>query len=303
MLLSLISVLVLLVIAFFALWVGVVGRVSSNEGPELSIPGRALVFVIALVAFGAAYAVYQHPVDQSGVVVQTPVAVATPSTPPDSRGEPVVESEEAVSTELLMAPEPGATADEAEPELPTDEPVAVAARTPSASPVAVDERRDDALSPSAAALETRALQPGRRIASDETVFAEAPARTIAETVAAGKADSEVIGPAKRSRRYPLLLHVQNQLGPDQEREQLTLRIEGKTVARIAVDDDNPRTSVAVPLPRPGLLHYRLEGFSEASGKTELLGHGCIKVRDGSRYAVRRAADGRRVFLEAARKAG
>ena len=58
MLLSLISVLVLLVIAFFALWVGVVGRVSSNEGPELSIPGRALVFVIALVAFGAAYAVY-----------------------------------------------------------------------------------------------------------------------------------------------------------------------------------------------------------------------------------------------------
>jgi len=251
------------------------------------------------VAFGAAYAVYQHPVDQSGVVVQTPVAAATPSTPPDSRGQPVVESDEAVSTELLMAPERGAAADEAEPEAPADQPVAVAAKTPSASPVAVDETADDALSPSAAALENRAQQPSTRIASDEAVFAEAPAKTTA----AAKADTEVLGPAKRSRRYPLLLHVQNQLGPDQEREQLTLRIEGKTVARIAVDDDNPKTSVAVPLPRPGLLHYRLEGFSESSGKTELLGHGCIKVRDGSRYAVRRAADGRRVFLEAARKAG
>lgn len=302
MLLSLISVLVLLVIAFFALWVGVVGRISSNEGPELSIPGRALVFVIAMVAFGVAYVVYQHPMDQSGVVVQSPAPAATPSSPPESRGQPVVESEEAISTEFVMAPEP--EADEAEE---PREPIRTTEAQRASSPGMATEAEEDALSPSAAALENRAQQPrvsaGRYEPDSPVTPVRANAAIAAEAPAAVGKGSELIGQAKRSRRYPLLLHVQNQLGPDQQREQLTLRIEGKTVARIAVDDENPQSSVAVPLPRPGLLHYRLEGFSEASGKTELLGHGCIKVRDGSRYAVRRAADGRRVFLEATRTAG
>lgn len=301
MLLSLISVLVLLVIAFFALWVGVIGRVSSSEGPELSVAGRALAFVIAIVAFGVAFAVYQHPVDQSAVVAQPrqpAVAAAMPSTPPESRGEPVIEPEDAISTELVMAPEPGAEQPE-EPE--QSEAPAAAAPAPAAAPDLVSEAGDDALSPSAAALENRASAPR---AAALSALAPAAEQSPMEPAQSGTgAMTEVIGPAKRTRRYPLLLHVHNQLGPDQQQEQLTLRIEGKTVARIGVDANSPKAAVAIALPRPGRLHYRLEGFSLASGRTELLGHGCIEVRDGSRYTVRRAADGRSVFLEARRAAG
>lgn len=302
MLLLLISVLALLVVAFFALWVGVVGRVS-NEGPELSVAGRGLAVVIALVAFGGAYAIYQFPVGSSAGVTTaaTPavaISTAMSSAPPDSRGQPVEESGEAVSTELLMAPEPGP--DEAmelsqvsEPQSASPAPAQAANELPS-----VDA---EALSPSAAALESRSLdraQPSRVPAEPAPAALPTSLPATAE-----EAETLLVGPTKRSRRYPLLLHVHNQLGEDQQREQLTLLIEGKTVARIGVDDANPKAAVAVPLPRPGMLHYRLEGFSVGSGKTELLGHGCIKVRDGSRYRVRRTADGRGVFLEAASKAG
>ena len=95
-----------------------------------------------------------------------------------------------------------------------------------------------------------------------------------------------------------MLHVQNTLGPTQARERLTLSIEGRPVADLAVDSRRPGVEVSVPLPRGGLLHYRLEGASDDGGATTLVGEGCIRVQDDAHFDVRRRQGSQKVFLEA-----
>jgi len=107
---------------------------------------------------------------------------------------------------------------------------------------------------------------------------------------------------RRARRTagPITLRVQNTLGRDQEYEQMHLAIEGMTVAGFDVDPDRPGVTVAIPLPRAGLVNYRLEGYSLGREAGALHGEGCIRVREGSRFAVRRQPGSNRVFLEALR---
>ena len=308
MLLSLISVLVLLVIAFYALWVGTTGRVNGNDGPELSLTGRVVVFGVALVAFGVAYAIYSQPQYETEAVATAP---ATPSTPPESRGGSVAEtndeSEEvkpapANSSDSITARKPDAT-DIADAALPTK----TAEERPA---VATESAEDDqGLSAGAALLEAQARQPRRQPSVPFEAMDDTTPRVVSTSAASSvRADSlPAAKPVKRAtsrtRRNPLLLHVHNRLGRDQLSEQLTLIIEGKPVADIAVDGSNPAVAVTVPLPRPGLLHYRLEGVSEQDGTTRLVGEGCIRVRDGARFAVRRKDGSQKVYLEATRAAG
>ncbi|MDO9453565.1 MAG: hypothetical protein Q7J29_11990 [Stagnimonas sp.] len=308
MLLSLISVLVLLVIAFYALWVGTMGRVSGNEGAELSLTGRVVVFGIALVAFGVAYAVYSQPQYETETVATAP---ATPSTPPESRGGTVAETGDEGET---VKPAPANSSDSAivrGAEVPEAADTAQPTLTTAARPAVTTETDDDdqGLSAGAALLEAQARQPRRQPAAPFQAADEAPVRiadasvekpTRADSPRTAKSASRV---STRTQRNPLLLHVHNRLGRDQLSEQLTLIIEGRPVADIAVDGSRPAVAVTVPLPRPGLLHYRLEGVSEQDGTTQLVGEGCIRVRDGARFAVRRKDGSRKVYLEATRAAG
>lgn len=301
MLLSLIFVLVLLVIGFFALWTGATGRIGGGEGPELSTAGRAVVLLVALMAFGIGYKVYS--LSRSGGVFLTATAPAMPSNPPETRGLKVAETtivDPGVDVRAADTPATDAAViAEAKP--------ATAAATPLAAEDAMALASTEGLSAGAAALEAQALQPRRQIAPYTPVVATAaPAATTTAVkrpvVASARAPQSAGKATQRARRSyrPLTLHVQNALGPDQLREELTLSIEGKAVAEINVDGSRPAVAVAVPLPRPGLLHYRLEGISEADGTTRVVGEGCIRVRDGSRFTVRRKDGSRKVFLEVAR---
>lgn len=312
MLLSLISVLVLLVIAFYALWVTVLGQVSGRESPELSVGGRALMLGVAIVAFIGAYLIYRHADGDPSL------AAVDVSNPPESRGIP--------AEDLPVLPKVAAKADgvqdapvaEHEPE-PEPEPAAEIAQ---ADPIAeeagtgAEATSSDAegLSASAALLENKRLMAATRRV--ETAYApEAVASEPIEDKRAAPAVPRSSTPEKSSRaptrsnrsarassqkalpRGPVLLHLQNSLGRDQQREQLTLSIEGLAVADIEVDSLTPNVTVAVPLPRPGLLHYRLEGVSEADSSKRLVGEGCIKAIDGARFVVRRKPGSRKVFLE------
>lgn len=319
MLWPLIVVLVLLAVGFYALSIGVTGRVSVGEGPELTAPARLLTVVIALIAFVAAYLVYQRPRDELSDADQV---AAMPSIPPATRGsEPVPPPAEPVA-----AQEPD---EEAEPaaEVPAEREMAAedeAEEQPEPATKVSAAAADPSLSTAAAALEERARQRRSRRAAapvampvaepmdevqEEEVAAVAEPRAASakprQTAAASTREpaaprrKAAVAPRRVVRGGPLLLHVSNALGRDQQREQLTLLIEGKVVAEIEVDDYRPDAAVAIELPRPGLLHYRLEGVSENQRSTRLVGEGCIRVNDGSRYVVRRKDGSRRVFLEAA----
>ena len=145
-----------------------------------------------------------------------------------------------------------------------------------------------------------AAEPAAREAPAETAQATAPQRVAALVKPTPRKSYSPRSPRNERRAThsgPLLMHVHNTLGRDQQREQLTLMIEGKRVADIEVDDFAPEASIAIELPRPGLLHYRLEGVSEDDRTMRLVGEGCIRVRDGARFAVRRKDGSRKVFLE------
>jgi len=305
MLLSLISVLVLLVIAFYALWVTVLGQVSGRESPELSVGGRVLMLGVAIVAFIGAYLIYRHADGDPSL------AAVDVSNPPESRGIP--------AEDLPVLPKVAAKADggqdapvaEHEPESATEvaqaDPIAEEAGT-GAEATSSDA---EGLSASAALLENKRLMAATRRV--ETAYA--PEAVAIEDKRAAPAVPRSSTPEKSSRaptrsnrsarassqkalpRGPVLLHLQNSLGRDQQREQLTLSIEGLAVADIEVDSLTPNVTVAVPLPRPGLLHYRLEGVSEADSSKRLVGEGCIKAIDGARFVVRRKPGSRKVFLE------
>ena len=308
MLLSLISVLVLLVIGFYAFWLGIVGRVAANQGPELSIVGRAVVLGIGVLALGLAYTVYSRS-DTSSFSAQASTAPAMSSNPPESRGS---EPAAAVPAEpVAAAAEPPAKpGSEATTEAEQPAPAAEATEKAAVEPEPSAETENKGLSAAAARMEAEALRPRRspivaREPVDEPAAREPmPAASVAVvaqkrvTVAPAARGSKSIRNTRSLRGgQPLLLHVHNSLGRDQAREQLTLSIEGLAVADIEVDGSRPSVAVAVPLPRPGLLHYRLEGVSEDDGTTVLRGEGCIRVKDGARFAVRRQAGSRKVFLE------
>ncbi|MES2885962.1 MAG: hypothetical protein V4709_14245 [Pseudomonadota bacterium] len=306
MLLSLISVLVLLVIGFYAFWLAIVGRVAANQGPELSIVGRAVVLGMGVLALGIAYAVYSNPQTGSfSELASMPPAMS--SNPPESRGS---EPAAAAPPETVAAAEetPALASSEAQPKAEE-----AAAPVAAAEPEQPAVNEGNGLSAAAARMEAEALRPRRAaIAAAEPVAEPEPVagpveRQLAPATTATAQRRVVAEPAARSkstrntgidrRSQPLLLHVHNSLGRDQAREQLTLSIEGLAVADIEVDGSRPSVAVAVPLPRPGLLHYRLEGVSEDDGTTVLRGEGCIRVKDGARFAVRRQAGSRKVFLE------
>lgn len=335
MLMYLIAVLVLLAIGFYALSVGVTGHISVGEGPELTAPTRLLVIGIAVIAFGAAYLVYKQPRDGDDGVPSIP---ATASSPPESRGSAPMAAAEVASE--AARPDPGAEAEAAvadeEEEMPEAAPAPSETAKAAAEPEPVKAAAaaepatasSEGLSSAAAALEARSRQ--RRMvatpvvavaaavpeeALEDEVVEAAPQRSA--TLSTSTASSAKTTPTRagssrepRTRRTtrvyrsePLLLHVHNSLGRGQSREQLTLLIEGKPVAEIDVDDSQPEISVAIELPRPGLLHYRLEGISEDRRTTRVVGEGCIRVTDGMRYAVRRKDGSRKVFLEAAGQSG
>lgn len=321
MLLTLVSVLVLLVIGFFALWIFATGRVSTAEEQELTLGGRIIVLGVALVSFVAAYSLYQKPEsaagpaavmsskspDSRGAEAVLPTAMDTAATPatdatPEAMEESI-EDEEPEEVELADAaskPEP-----ESQPE-----PAAVApAATPASEPPAAEVvSKVSGISQSAMQREADAAKPQAqreapvvvtRRAAEPVVMTEPPKarRRVQPPVARAPRISSA---ARRSEASgPVLLHVHNSLGRRQQREQLTLSIEGLPVADIEVDSSQPSVAIAVPLPRPGLLHYRLEGVSEQGGAMQLVGEGCISVRDGARFVVRRREGSRKVFLEAA----
>ena len=87
MLTSLIAVLLLLVIGFYAVFIGAVGRAGSGEAP-LSAPRRLGMMVIGLAALGVAYLVYSHPSSlQSSARAPKSWSATTPSNPPETRGD------------------------------------------------------------------------------------------------------------------------------------------------------------------------------------------------------------------------
>ena len=321
MLLSLISVLVLLVIGFYALWVAATGRVSGPESPELHVPGRGLVLVVGLVALGAAFSIYRQPDTQSQWNASAP-----PSTPaPAASAVQTAEEDEVAQTEAVMAESivddtAAAEASAAPSEVATvTEPAATPEPAKEEVAAATAAAPDSGLSSTAAQLEAEARAPRR-----ERVTAPTESKLVETASAAVIATPRATTPAPRStpptRRNetprqtpprsarnraresygPLTLHVHNRLGRDQRYEQLTLSIEGLAVADFDVDTQRPEVSVAVALPRPGLLYYRLEGFSDGRKTGELRGQGCIHVRDGSRFTVRRQPGSDQVFLEASR---
>ncbi|MES2683803.1 MAG: hypothetical protein V4650_09820 [Pseudomonadota bacterium] len=303
MLFALMSVLVPLLIGFFALWLGAVGRVGADQ-QELSVPGRALLIGVALVAFGIAYGLYNHArlsnineVAAAPVPLPAKAAEVSEALPP----EPAVPTQTlpavavVSNAEILPASESVDATEDSEPTATSPVLSAAAARLEAQSrlpdhkgSVIAGHSRPAPLAPAAS----------RELMRDEPIQLAAPALAPAPAKSSPRrAGSQ----ARRSARHqPLTLHIHNRLGRDQLREQLTLSIEGKPVARIEVDDSQPAAFVAVPLPRPGLLHYRLEGVSEDDGRSVLVGEGCIRVRDGARFDVRRRDGSGKVFLQASR---
>lgn len=308
MLLLLISIVVLIATGFYALSVSATGRITPGEGSELSVGSRAVALGVAFIAFGASYLIYSHQKQQDPGAPLSTAQVSNTSNPPESRNT------------MAEAPAADASGDEdSATEAPDEEPAPQTAAKPQAldEPEAEPAAEDDTLSASALALEAQKAAPRRAITpamaaapvAEETQTAAAepapprPAEAAAARKSAPERNTRNTSRSLRRESAPLLLHVHNRLGRNQSREQLTLSIEGLPVADIEVDDSRPSVAVAVPLPRPGLLHYRLEGVSEDDGTTRLVGEGCIRVRDGARFAVRRKDGSQKVFLETTRVAG
>lgn len=312
MLLLLISVVVLIATGFYALSVSATGRITPGEGNELSVGSRAVALGVALIAFGASYLIYSHQKQENPTAPLSTAAASNTSNPPESRNTMAEKAPAEVAKAEVAEDEDSAAAE------PTDEEPATPPKAKAAALSEPDEEtapEDDTLSASALALEAQKAAPRRAIApavaaapaveETETAAVE-PTSTQAEPAArktTANRSSRNTGRSLRRESAPLLLHVHNRLGRNQLREQLTLSIEGLPVADIEVDGSRPAVAVAVPLPRPGLLHYRLEGVSEDDGTTRLVGEGCIRVRDGARFAVRRKDGSQKVFLETTRVAG
>ena len=295
MLTSLAAVLVLLAVGFYTLSVGATGRAGAGEGTALSSRTRALVLLLSMASLGGAYMLYRKPLEPA------PEPAAVEATAPTL---PVAGRSETPKTEL--AAEPAV-------EVPAAEvPAAAKPDAPAPMPTPVAE---ESLSSAALALETEGQSPRPATVLEPEPVTE---RRLVETPAIARPEKSAAAPAPRSAKpvktakpkqsqpvmlsskphEPVMLHVQNLLGPTQAREQLTLSIEGRPVANLAVDGRRPGVEVAVPLPRGGLLRYRLEGLSDDGSSTTLAGEGCIRVQGEARFDVRRRPGSQKVFLEA-----
>lgn len=323
MLTSLIAVLLLLVIGFYAVFIGAVGRAGNGEAP-LSAPRRLGMMVIGLAALGVAYLVYSHPSSlQSSARAPKSWSAATPSNPPETRGD-------VASVEAATAADPAA-ADNAGPE------AAPAPSTASAEPTPIPPAEGDGeVSAAATAMEAELLRrrqglPRLPQEPETPAVVAAPAKAEAETVATATAaasapvaaPSRTANPARSSTgstratartggsatrattrplgpARPLTIVIRNELGDRQESERLSLVIEGKRVASFEITDVAPVIELPVDLPRPGLLHYKLEGESVQGRSQTLRGQGCISAVDGALFHVRRNPGSQRVFLESTR---
>lgn len=286
--------LIAVLLAFYALWMAVTGRTGAAGSTELNASGRVIVALVALIAFGIAYAAY-HP-----LLYNRPALAAAPvrekavpvSETPEIRANPMpVGRNENVSAAADQSVEPAVKSVQQE-----SRPASLDQSAPSAAP-----ENSGRLSKSAAAIEAEA---GRKPATAE-LSGVSPAQVSPAAVTASNQGAELPGSAPspgRLARRPLQIQIENQLGSDQQGERLTLSIEGKAVADIEIDARRPAVVVPVSLPRPGKLHYRLEGLSDDGIGTRLKGEGCIPVDDGARYVVRRKPGSQKVFLERTRLA-
>ena len=105
-------------------------------------------------------------------------------------------------------------------------------------------------------------------------------------------------PARASARrgQGTTIHILDALGEGQNEERLTLSIEGRPLANIAVNRSKPSVHVPLLLPRPGYLHYTLAGSALEDGYRRLEGSGCIEMLNGFSYEVRHTDDGKRLYL-------
>ncbi|ROH86457.1 hypothetical protein ED208_15585 [Stagnimonas aquatica] len=342
MLTSLIAVLVLLVIGFYAATIAAVGRAGVGEA-QLPRSRRLALALAGVSALGLAYAIYRHPIGSGDPLTQASAGNWTaPAAPLPKDGQLAAEMAADRPTPELPAPEPAPVSEPAaqpaaaapaavsEPsavavaEPPVEAPRSIPPAEPAASPE---------LSASAAAMEAELLRrrqglttlPGepepaafaapepavRAASATPVVTASAPAPAVKMTPAAPasapraapKAAAPVVArsrsPGVAPLGYaPLTILVQNQLGAVQQSERLALLIEGKRVASFEITEAAPSISLPIRLPRPGLLHYRIEGESIQGQRIGLQGEGCIRVVEGARFQVRRrGSDSRQVFLE------
>lgn len=339
MLTSLIAVLVLLVIGFYAGTIAVVGRAAVGEA-QLSRSRRLALGVAGVSALALAYVIYSHPLGSDDPI--------NPPSPWVSKPAPTAEPASAVAAaDATQAAAPAADpvvaetsatetpAVEAAPADPVAAPEPVASE-PRSIPPSAETESDSSLSASAAALEaamrqrrqalpalvaepvetvpSRVLTPAPPAAAGpssapKAVEPPAPPRqasvpvtpTVAVVSPPRRASAAVRAPSGTSAPLvyaPLTIVVRNQLGAAQRSERLELLIEGKRVASFEITEAAPSIVLPIQLPRPGLLHYRIEGESLQGERLSLRGEGCISATEGARFEVRRrSSDSRQVFLE------
>lgn len=349
MLTSLIAVLVLLVIGFYAGTIAAVGRGGAGEA-QLSRSRRLALALAGVSALGLAYAIYRHPIGSGDPLNQANVSAwsAEPARPPPRGSEaaaqiaaetakpadaPVIAARSAAEPAVVEAEAakaaPAPVDDPAKPEA-----VAAGSEPLSLPPAAADPT--SGLSPSAAAMEAELLrrrqgltalpgepEPAAFAAPEPAPKPAAVVAAAAPSVTVEKAPAIRVAPAPRpaaSRASsgatlaraapvsipspprlgyaPLTILIHNQLGAAQQSERLALLIEGKRVASFEITEAAPSISLPIRLPRPGLLHYRIEGESQQGRSLGLEGEGCIRAVDGASFQVRRrGSDSRKVFLE------
>ena len=315
MLTSLIAVLVLLVIGFYALYIGAVGRAGTGEA-QLTPPRRLGMMLIGLAALLVAFLVYSRPSSLQSASSAPKSWNAQPSSLQQDPGDAATEQAANATVAEGDSPVPAAAV-----EAPA-RPEPVAELKPAPKPVGAET--DGGVSSAALAMEKELLRRRQRLPGVE---GESPmaAGIVAESKPAATlpppAGSPAPAPATKasrpaatttsSRRYrapeptlgpaqPLTIVIHNELGETQQRERLSLLIEGKRVASFEISDAAPVIELPIRLPRPGLLHYRLEGESVQGRRQALSGQGCISAIDGARFQVRRSPGSRRVFLESTR---
>jgi hypothetical protein len=333
MLTSLIAVLVLLVIGFYAATIAVIGRAGVGEAKLLR--SRRLALGLAGVsALALAYMIYSHPLGSDDPLNQ-PSAWAAKPLPPSERASAVAAADAAKPVAEPAAAE--------EPAKAPDSPPAEAAATPAPSAASSEPQSipppdgaepESSLSASAAAMEAELRRrrqampalaeepakpvPSSRVPAPPAALPAAPAKTpatatviapVARRSASAPAPAQPLaGCAAQARPQvasvaplayaPLTIVIHNQLGAAQQSERLALVIEGKRVASFEITEAAPAIALPIHLPRPGLLHYRIEGESQQGERLSLQGEGCISATEGARFEVRRGgSDSRRVFLE------
>lgn len=286
MLTSLAAVLVLLAVGFYTLSVGATGRAGAGEGTALSSRTRALVLLLSIASLGGAYMLYRKPLEPAP---ELDAIAATAPALPVSRGRNEAPRAEAAAEPIAAVP------DAEKPDAADPVPTPVVEESLSSAALAL-EAENQTPKP-VTVLEPEPVVERQWVAAPAIVPPEKPAVAPARSTKPVKPRQSRAAERSKSDK-PVVLRVQNLLGPTQAREQLTLSIEGRPVAELAVDARRPGVEVAVPLPRGGLLRYRLEGVSDDGFTTTLVGEGCIRVQDEARFDVRRRPGSQKVFLEA-----